>query len=80
MERSSEPTDDLCKCGSPRSMKDVERCMRGHPLAGAVIHPNKRGPRNQTGVEQLETLFSEDYKPRTHRQRMEALRLAAMWE
>lgn len=77
---ASEPTDDMCKCGAPRSMKNVERCMRGHPMPGAVINPNKRGSVNHTRVEQLESLFTEDYKPRTHRQRMEVSRLAAMWE
>jgi hypothetical protein len=74
------PSDDLCKCGAPRSMKNLERCMRGHPMPGAVIHPRKHGSRNLTRVEQLAAEFIEDWKPQTHRMREEVRRLADLWE
>jgi hypothetical protein len=73
-------TDDVCKCGAARSQKNVERCLRGHPMPGAVIHPHKRGSISVRRVEQLEAAFIEDYKPQTRRQRMEVSRLARMWE
>lgn len=77
---STGETDDVCRCGAQRSMKNVERCMRGHPMPGAVINPNKRGSVNQSRVEQVEAAFTEDYKPLTHRHKMEVERLARMWE
>lgn len=73
-------TDDVCRCGALRSQKNLERCRRGHPMPGVVLNPRKRGSRSQTRVEQLEAQFTDDYKPRTHRQRMEVKRLADLWE
>src|SRR5688500_12980579 len=77
---TSGETDDVCKCGAARSQKNVERCLRGHPMPGAVIHPHKRGSISVRRVEQLEAAFTEDYKPQAQRVKMEVSRLARMWE